>query len=162
MAVYRAPMRSRRDDVAPLAAVARALELGLCGFGGALRPPPAELAAAVVAAERQHDVRLARRIERFASVTAGSFAWTRDVRGQYRLGRIEGPYRYDGRDGDVTVDLVHVRACKWLVSAVPDSDVPQAVVATFGRGGRNFQQTHGLGVDLESLRVWNQRTEFSR
>jgi hypothetical protein len=162
MAVYRAPMRSRRHDVAPLAAVARALELGLCGFGGVLRPPPAELAAAVVAAERQHDVRLARRIERFASVTAGSFAWTRDGGDRYWLGRIDGPYFYDGRAGAETVDLVHVRACKWLVSAVPDGDVPAAVIATFGRGGRNFQQTHAPGVDSESLRVWNQRTEFSR
>jgi hypothetical protein len=97
-----------------------------------------------------------------ASVTAGSFAWTRDGGDRYWLGRIDGAYFYDGRAGAETVDLVHVRPCEWRVSAVSDGDVPEAVIATFGRGGRNFQQTHASGVDSESLRAWNRRTEFSR
>ena len=139
-AVYRAPMRSRRDDVDPQLAVDRAHALGLCGFGG------------------DHDaVRLARRIERFAEVADGSFVWTRDADGLYWLGRVGGPYSYDA--GGESVDLVHVRPCRWLTTPVVESQAPPAVVATFGRGGRNFQQTHGADVGEQSLRLWNQLSE---
>jgi hypothetical protein len=36
--------------------------------------------------------------------------------------------------------------------------VPAAVIATFQRGGRNFQQTHDATLGAESLRIWR---EFS-
>ena len=79
--VYRAPMRSRRDDVDFRATTERALALGLCGFGEAV-----------------DDGRITRRIERFADVKSGSFAWTRDADGLFWLGRITGPYFYDHDD----------------------------------------------------------------
>jgi hypothetical protein len=134
--VYRAPMRSRREDVDPQLAIDRAQSLGLCGFGGDRDPE-----------------RLARRIERFAEVADGSFVWTRDADGLYWLGRLSGPYSYDA-DGEI-VDLVHVRPCRWLTTPVVESQAPQAVVATFGRGGRNFQQIHDADVGDESLWVWD-------
>ena len=37
---YRAPMRSRDDDVSDGPAVERALELGVCGMGGRLDDAP--------------------------------------------------------------------------------------------------------------------------
>ncbi|MCV7154321.1 GAF domain-containing protein [Mycolicibacterium pyrenivorans] len=134
-AVYRAPMRSRRDDIDPQGALDRAQALGLCGFGG-------------------HDdpVRLARRIERFAEVADGSFVWTRDVDGLYWLGRLDGAYFYDA-DGE-SVDLVHVRPCEWRTAPMAESAAPTAVVATFGRGGRNFQRIHDAAVGDESARLW--------
>ena len=52
------------------------------------------------------------------------------------------------------VDLVHVRECRWLATPLMERDVPAAVVATFSRGGRNFQQTHDANVGDESLRIW--------
>jgi hypothetical protein len=134
--VYRAPMRSRSDDFDAQAAVDRALRLGVVGFG--------EAAAS--------DERLERRVERFAEADDGAFVWTRDADGRYWLGRLDGPYRYD-RDGE-DVDLVHVRPCRWLSRPLPESDVPPAVVATFGRGGRNFQQTHSPTVAGETGRIW--------
>lgn len=134
--VYRAPMRSRRDDVDPQLAIDRAQSLGLCGFGGDRDPE-----------------RLARRVERFAEVPTGSFVWNRDSDGLYWLGRLDGPYYYDA-DGE-TVDLVHVRPCLWLTEPILESRTPAAVVATFGRGGRNFQQIHDAQVGAESLRLWD-------
>jgi hypothetical protein len=131
-------MRSRRDDVDPQAAVERALTLGLVGFGGAAEPGP--------------DDRLARRIARFADIEEGSFVWTRDADGLYWLGRIDGPYFYDD-DGE-SVDLVHVRRCRWLPRPLLEPDVPAAVLATFGRGGRNFQRTHDPRVGTETQRIW--------
>ena len=68
VAVYRAPMRSRRDDIDVAATIERALKLGLCGFG-----------------EAANDSRIARRVERFADVEQGSFVWTRDPDGLYWL-----------------------------------------------------------------------------
>ena len=138
--VYRAPMRSRRDDVDVGATIARALRLGLCGFG-----------------DVPHDERLIRRIDRFAGVPIGSLAWTRDPDGLYWLGRIEGPYFRDTSEEAATVDLVHVRACRWLSEPLVEPNVPAAVVATFGRGGRNFQQTDDAAVGPESERIWDTR-----
>lgn len=135
--VYRAPLRSRSDDVAFDLTFDRAQALGLCGFG---RFGDAE--------------RLARRVERFADVPDGSFVWTRDPDGLYRLGRIDGPYAYDA-DGEA-VDLVHVRPCQWLDIAFSESRCPAAVIATFGRGGRNFQQINDDHVGEESTRIWGQ------
>ncbi|MDA4110169.1 GAF domain-containing protein [Mycolicibacterium holsaticum] len=135
-AVYRAPMRSRSDDFDAAAAVERALASGLVGFG-----------------EAGADHRLQRRVDRFADVEDGAFVWTRDTDGLYWLGRIAGPYFYDG-DG-ATVDLVHVRPCRWLARPLTEAAVPAAVVATFGRGGRNFQQTHRPGVGTQTQRAWD-------
>ncbi|WNG90199.1 GAF domain-containing protein [Mycobacterium sp. ITM-2016-00317] len=133
--VYRAPMRSRRDDIDPALTFERALSLGLCGFGRFGDPE-----------------RLARRVGRFADVADGSFVWTRDGDGWYWLGRIDGPYFYDP-DGE-DVDLVHVRPCTWLDTPFAESRCPAAVVATFGRGGRNFQEIHDDRVGDESSQLW--------
>jgi hypothetical protein len=133
--VYRAPMRSRRDDIDPQLAIDRALSVGVCGFGGD---------------ERE---RLARRIERFAEVPDGAFVWTRDGDGLYWLGRLAGPYFYDA-DGE-GVDLGHVRPCRWRDEPVTEARVPTAVLATFARGGRNFQRIHDDGVGAQSDSVWS-------
>ena len=134
--VFRAPMRSRRDDVDLQSTVDRALARGLVGFGDA---GPGE--------------RLARRIARFADVDDGSFVWTRDADGLYWLGRIDGPLFFD--DDGVAVDLVHVRRCRWISRPVLEPEVPAAVLATYARGGRNFQQTHDPSVGAQTQRVWN-------
>ena len=142
VAVYRAPMRSRRDNIDFGATIERALKTGLCGFGGV--------------PEAVADERLARRIERFRRVENGCFVWTRDPDGLYWLGRVAGPYFYDADERAAAVDLVHVRECDWLPTPLPEHAVPAAVIATFRRGGRNFQQTHDASVGAESLRLWQQ------
>lgn len=145
VAVYRAPMRSRNDAVVPPGAIDRARRLGLCGFGQSVSRP----------AERE---RLARRVTRFAEIDDGSFVWTRDTDGWFWLGRISGPCFYDADDAAAAVDLVHVRACEWLSVPMLEQDVPAAVVATFRRGGRNFQQIHHASIGTETQRIWDART----
>lgn len=142
--VYRAPMLSRDDAVAPFEAVERALEHGWCGMGGRLGPSPDSLDEAVSLARRQHDDRLARRIGRFAAVPDGALVWTRDADGLYWRGVLDGPYRYDASSAAVEVDLVHVRPCQWEGSPAAESTVPDAVQATFARGGRNWQRIRAL------------------
>ncbi|MCT7658414.1 GAF domain-containing protein [Mycobacterium deserti] len=135
--VYRAPMRSRSADFDAQQAIDRALACGLVGFGEA----------------NAAGDRLERRIARFADIDERAFVWTRDSDNLYWLGRIAGPYFYDA-DG-ASVDLVHVRACRWLAEPLSEAQVPAAVVATFGRGGLNFQQTHSDTVADETERIWD-------
>lgn len=131
--VYRAPLRSRRDDIDPAATLARALSLGMCGFGEAPQ----------------------NRVRRFAEAEDGSLVWTRDGDGLFWLGQIDGPYSYDP-DGAV-VDLVHIRPCTWGPRPFTEAATPAAVVATYGRGGRNFQQIHHPAVGAQSQALWTRR-----
>ncbi|WP_205876964.1 GAF domain-containing protein [Mycobacterium camsae] len=140
--VYRAPLRSRSDAIDQRATLQRARRLGLCGFGQLVHNPAAE-------------ERLARRVDRFAAAEDGSFAWTRDQDGLFWLARLDGPYLRDDEDEAVAVDLVHVRPCTWLTEPLLESQVPGAVVVTFGRGGRNFQQIHHQSVSQETQQIWD-------
>jgi hypothetical protein len=132
--VYRAPMRSRRDDVDPAGAVDRALTLGAVGMGEA------------------SDDRAERRLERLVAAPAGSFVWTRHPDGRTFIGRITGPWRRD--DGGAELDLVNLRDCEWIAEPVDPALIPAAVAQTFARGGRNFQQIHPAGIEADTADVW--------
>lgn len=153
--VYRAPMRSRDDAVPRGAGVERALALGVCGIGGRLRPVPGSLDDALTKADEQSGIRLAWRIERFAKAPIGSFVWTRDADGLTYLGRIVGPWAYDADGAADAVDLVHVRACRWLAEPIADAVVPADVQAAFGRGGRNWQRIRAASVGAPTQAVWD-------
>lgn len=134
--VYRAPLRSRRDDVDHAAAVDRALRLGLVGTGEAT------------------EERAALRLERFVAAPDGAFVWTRHPRsGAVHIGRITGPWRRD--EHGAPVDLVDVRDCDWAAEPVDVALVPAAVVQTFARGGRNFQQIHPGDVEAQTAALWD-------
>lgn len=150
-------MRSRSEEVPDDAAVERALRLGLCGLGGRLDPVPETVDGAAAAAALLHDRRLADRVMRFAEAPIGSYVWTKDVDGALWLGRLTGEWRYDGRAGAHAVDLVHVRACDWLSTPVPDAVAPAAVHVAFRRGGRNWQGIRAAGVSEQTETVWRQR-----
>jgi hypothetical protein len=152
--VYRAPMRSRRDDVGSGAGTVRGLAEGVCGLGGAVDPPPDDLDDAVALVARAHDGRTARRLRRFAEVPDGAFVWAREADGAYRLGRLTGPWRYDTSTAAREADLVHVRNCEWLPDPVPEPEVPAGTLRTYARGGRNFQQTHDAGIGAQTLAAW--------
>jgi hypothetical protein len=136
--VYRAPMRSRRDDVDPAAAVERALAHGVCGMGEALDP------------------RAGRRLERLASAPLEAFVWTRTPDGETYVGRLTGPLRDDV--GGAEVDLVHVRDTDWIREPVDPVLVPAGVAQTFARGGRNFQRIHTEGVEPQTAALWERLT----
>jgi len=134
--VYRAPMRSRRDDIDPRLAVERALELGLCGMG------------------TTDDVRAERRLERFAAAPEGTYVWTRGPNG-FHLGRLTGPCRRDDSVAAVAADLVHVRPCEWIDEPVDAALVPEQVSYAFSRGGRNLQRIGTLGAGEATRHTWD-------
>jgi hypothetical protein len=135
--VYRAPLWSRLDEVDRGAAVAWALEQAVCGVGGRLRDVPRDLDDAVAAVARAWDRRVADRLRRFADVPDGARVWTRDGEGLFHVGELRGPWRFDASAAAYDVDLTHVRPCAWGAGPV---DPPPAVLATYARGGRNFQR----------------------
>ena len=133
MDVYRAPMRARDRDLPPGAGAEFGLANGLVGIGDQLPGTPPTLQEAVLAAHEVHGAKAARMLAGFAAVPDGSLVWTRDAQDAYRLGRIDGPWRYVEHE----TGIVHVRPTYWLPEP---QDPPPAVVATFARGGRNFQR----------------------
>ena len=155
--VYRAPMRSRDDDVSDGAAVERALATGVCGVGGRLDDAPDSIADALAAVDAAFGERMARRLDRFASVDDGAPVWTRDADGFLWLGRITGPWRYDASEEARDVDLVHVRPCDWLERPVEPAIVPAGVLEAFARGGRNWQSITRADTARLTAAIWQSR-----
>jgi hypothetical protein len=131
--VFRAPMRARAHDAPPGTGAEHGLAHGLVGIGDTAEA----------------------RIQRFGAVPDGAFAWTRDTDGMYWLGRIAGPLRPAGAAAHDAAGLTHVRAADWLDRPFGEDDVPSAVAATFARGGRNFQRTHGDAVERRTAEIWS-------
>lgn len=68
----------------------------------------------------------------------GDLVWNRDSSGAYWLGRITGPWRFDGSDEASKWDLNNVRDCEWLTQAYRDWEVPGAVVRSFTGRASSF------------------------
>jgi hypothetical protein len=135
--IHRAPMRAR-DRERPMGAGARfGVERGLVGIGDT----PGDKGA--------------RMLHRFAGIEEGAFVWTRTGEGEYRLGRITGPWRYDDSKAARDVGIHHVRPAQWLGRAFGEDEVPAAVAATFARGGRNFQRTHSAEAERRTAELWD-------
>jgi hypothetical protein len=112
---------------------------------------------ALVAVDARLGERMARRLERFASAPIGAFVWTRDVDGRLWLGRLMGDWHYDGSAAARDADLVHVRDCRWLDRPIEDAAAPAGVLATFARGGRNWQRIHAPDVSAQTAALWDAR-----
>lgn len=93
-------------------------------------------------------------LERFARAPDGSFLWTRDDAGAFRLGRIAGPLRFDDAPAAREIGLPHVRPATWLDRRFAEHEVPGAVAATFARGGLNFQQIRNAAAERDTAALW--------
>lgn len=152
--IFRAPMRARALDVPAGVGAEHGVERGLVGIGDALGAVPRTLDEAVRAATEAHGEKAGRMLRRFAELPDGVFVWTRDTAGWYRLGRVAGPWRYDGSAAARAVGIHHVRPATWLERAFGEDEVPAAVAATFARGGRNLQRTHDAGAERRTAELW--------
>jgi hypothetical protein len=130
-------MRARdRDDVPPFAGARHGVERGLVGIGDG------------------RGERAERMLHRFAELPDGTLVWTRTGEGAYRLGRVAGPLRRDDSEAARRVGIHNVRAATWLGRELAGDEVPDAVVATFARGGRNLQRTHDEDAERVSAELW--------
>ena len=146
-AVYRAPMRSRSDAVDHAAAVAWALAHGVVAVG---RQPGDAASEADVERVRARE-------DRFCDVADGAFMWTWEIDQGPRLGRVAGPCRTADDDRAAALDLAVLRPCTWIDGPLDPREVPPAVLATFERGGRNFQRVRSPAVEAQTLGTWRAR-----
>ena len=153
--IFRAPMRARDRDLPPGTGADHGIAQGLVGLGGRLDPVPRSLQAAASATEAGQGVKAARMLTRFAALEDGTFVWTRTSDGLYRLGRLAGPWRYDDSSAARAVGIHHVRSVEWLPHALAADETPVAVIATFHRGGRNFQRTHDRLAERQTRELWD-------
>ena len=97
-----------------------------------------------------------RMLSRFADLPDGTFVWTRTGEDAYRLGRVTGPWRYDDSPAARDVGIHQVRPARWLERTFRADEVPDAVVATFARGGRNLQRTHDAEAERRTAELWDE------
>jgi hypothetical protein len=152
--IYRAPMRARALDLPAGPGADHGVEHGIVGTGDALPDPPAGLEEAIAAAAAAHGEKAGAMLARFAGLADGTLVWTRTSDGAYRLGRIDGPWRYDDSAGARAVGIHHVRPAEWLDRPFGEHEVPAAVAETFARGGRNLQRTRSERAERETARLW--------
>jgi hypothetical protein len=129
-------MRSRVVDTPAGAGADRGVATGLVAIGPGDGPK----------AERM--------LARFKELPDGAMLWTRQGDGSYRLGRIAGPYYYDGSDAAQLLGLPHARAARWLDERFDEERTPRPVVETFARGGRNLQQIRHPDAAWGSSELW--------
>jgi len=152
--IFRAPMRARDRDHPVGAGADHGVAHGLVGIGGALGRRPATIDEAVSMTDAAHGPKAARMLRRFAELPDGTFVWTRTSDATYRLGRIAGPWRYDGSPAARRVGIHHVRPTAWMPRPLDHREVPAAVAATFARGGRNLQRTHDAHAEWRTAELW--------
>jgi hypothetical protein len=148
-------MRSRIRDAPAGAGAEFGIAHGIVGIGEAVDGRPRSVAEAILAVAQAHGEKAGRMVARFAGLPDGTFVWTRQLDGVYRLGRLGGPWRYDDSSAAREVGIHHVRATVWSPRRFGDDDVPAAVARTFARGGRNLQRTHDHEAERQTVAAWN-------
>ena len=149
-------MRSRTLRMVPAGKGADfGLEHGVVGIGEPLPQPPANLAQAVAASAQAHGEKAARMLAAFAGLPEGTFVWTRQGDGGYRLGRVAGGWRYDDSPDARAVGICHVRPALWSARRFGADDVPAGVARAFARGGLNFQRTRDSEAERRTAGYWD-------
>jgi len=138
--VFRAPMRARDRDLPAGAGGEHGVEHGIVGIGDV---------------EKTDGEKGRRMLQRFCELPDGVFVWTRGER-FYFLGRIAGPCRRDDSAAAKEVGIHNVRPADWHERPFGEHEVPAKVAATFTRGGRNFQRTHGEDVERHTAELWRE------
>ncbi|MGB0120110.1 MAG: hypothetical protein WBP55_04050 [Solirubrobacterales bacterium] len=151
---YRAPMRPRDRDAGQFDGARFGVENGLVGIGGVISPAPASVDEAVLNALDQINQKTSRMISRFASLPDGSLIWTQIDEDSYCLGRLTGQWRYDSSGDAGQAGIVHLRPVEWIPEKIPIEKVPPAVLDSFARGGKNFQQIRASEAGPSSRQLW--------
>jgi hypothetical protein len=152
--IFRAPMRSRTIEAHPGAGADFAVRHGLVGIGERLDTIPPTPAEAILGVARAYGERAGRLLARFIGLPDGTFVWTRQSDGAYRLGQVAGRWMYDDSPAARAVGIHHLRPARWSPRRFHDGDVPGGVAHAFARGGRNLQRTHDRPAERETAAYW--------
>jgi hypothetical protein len=152
-------MRSRAIEIRPGAGADFAVQHGLVGIGERLDTSPQTASEAILDVTQAHGEKAGRLLARFIGLPDGTFVWTRQSDGAYRLGRITGPWRYDDSPAARAVGIHHLRRARWLPRRFNDTEAPYGVVRAFARGGRNLQRTHDRAAERQTAAYWDSEAE---
>ena len=83
----------------------------------------------------------------------GDLCWTRDLEGNYYLGRVASGWDYRSTPEHIAADVVNVRECCWVRTGTADS-VPGKVLNSI-RAGRAVQSVHDDTVRFYSKLHFN-------
>jgi hypothetical protein len=148
-------MRSRIREAPAGAGAEFGIAHGVVGIGEGVAGRPRSVAEAILAVAWAHGEKAGRMLARFAALPDGTFVWTQQLDGAYRLGRIGGAWRYDDSVAAREVGIHHVRPTVWSPERFAGDDVPAAVARTFARGGRNLQRAHDHEAERHTVAAWN-------
>lgn len=158
MTVWRIKMNSGRPGVDWDGARAYARRAGVVGLGWGpeeLRTgAPLDAVLAAVETTEGWTPTGPRMIRRLGQAAVGDLVWTRDRAGDYWLGRIAGPLRFDGSQAAFAHDLNNVRDCEWLRSALRDYEVPGSVVRNFAGTGETLRRIKQPAATLATELLW--------
>lgn len=152
--VFRAPMRPRSIDSGVFEGARLGTERGVVGIGEPLETIPDTLDEALALLAKSHGDKAARMLARLAALPEGCLVWTRTSDDAFRLGRIIGPWWYDASEAAERSGIHQVRATDWIPGDFNSTEVPEAVVNAFNRGGKNFQRIRSRDTEQISGRLW--------
>lgn len=128
----------------------------MVGIGEPLQQLPGSLEEAIGITGEEHGEKAGRMLRRFAGLLHGSFVWTQTAPTTFRLGKITGPWCHDSSRASRRTGIRNVRPACWIETVFDAESAPAAVVATFGRGGRNLQAISDLDAVRSSQRLWEE------
>ncbi len=147
-------MRARSLDAGRFDGAIDAVRRSLAGIGEPLENAPSDLPEAILAATAEFGEKPGRMIARFADLPGSSLLWTQTGEHEFRLGKLQGPWRYDVSPEARRTGIHHVRPARWLVEAFDPSSTPEGVIEVFARGGRNLQRIHDEDAERISKLLW--------
>lgn len=137
------------------------LEKGILGFGWSIESSSSEVdweEYQAKAAEKYGDRSWKAAINGLHDrMEKGDLCWTRDHDGSYYLGRVEGPWRYEGGIEYREADIVNVRDCNWVKVGSPDA-VPGKVINSFFQG--TLQRVTGDAIREYSDMLYRRLSEM--
>jgi hypothetical protein len=152
--VFRAPMRARSRDEDRFIGARLSVEDDVVGIGEPLSKPPGSLSEALSLTAHEHGERSAQRLRRFALLPDEILVWTQTDIEEFRLGMIDGPWRYDDSPRAAKSGIHQIRAARWLEASFDLGRTPPRVVYAFSRGGKNLQRINDATAVTETLRLW--------
>lgn len=163
MTVWRAKMNSGNDDVDWDGTKEYARRKGVVGVGWghpSIRDG-AQLEEVIATISKYPDwlpagPQVVRRLK--DQVADGDLVWTRDKSGAYWLGKIKGPWRYDGSAEATKWDLNNVRPCQWVEASFRDFEVPGAVVRSFVGAAAALRRVVGEGAARVTSMMFERET----
>lgn len=146
-------MRARSLDAGRFDGAREAVARGVVGMGEPLARLPGSISEALLATAAEHGDKASRMLLRFAELDSPAFFWTMTGPETWRLGELDGPWRYDQSDAARQTGIRNVRPAVWLEREFGAAGTPAGVLQAFARGGLNMQRIRDGQVAADTREI---------